>query len=77
MTETTMTLEDLERTVLLGQRALVQRNRMLVDLADSGHSGASLYHRLNAVRADEGARPLTRDAIHVAIRRGRDARVSQ
>jgi len=74
MTTQTTELEDLERAIIIGQRALIRRNEMLVDLADAGHSGASLYHRINAVRAEEGANPLTRDAIHVAIRRGRDAR---
>lgn len=68
------TLEDLERAVVIGQRALAARNRRLVELADEGHTSASLYHRLNAVRAEEGAEPLSRDAIHVAIRRGRDKR---
>ncbi len=70
----TSNLEDLERCVLIGQRALLARNRLLVELADEGHTSASLYHRLNAVRAEEGAEPLSRDAIHVAIRRGRDKR---
>ena len=69
---TETTLEDLETKVIEGQKALADRNRLLVDLANSGHSSASLYHRLNAVRKDLGARPLSRDAIHVAIRRGRD-----
>lgn len=65
-----MNLEDLERCVVIGQRALADRNRMLVELHGDGHSAASLYHRLNRVRAEEGAQPLTRDAIFVAIRRG-------
>ena len=70
-------LEDLERAVILGQRALIARNQMLVELADQGHTGASLYHRLNRVRSDEGAQPLTRDAIFIAIRRGRENRARQ
>ena len=64
-------LEDLERAVILGQRALTERNRLLVQLADEGHTGVSLYNCINAVRVDEGAQPLTPDAIHAAIRRGR------
>lgn len=67
-------LEDLERAVVIGQRALADRNRLLVELADQGQSAASLYHRLNAVRVEEGAQPLSRDAIFVAIRRGRENR---
>jgi hypothetical protein len=74
ITQTTSRLEDLERAVVLGQKALIERNRMVVELADAGHSGASIYHRLNAVRAEEGAQPLTPDAVYVTIRRGRDAR---
>jgi len=68
----TITLEDLERAVIHGQRALAERNRLLVELADAGHTHASLFHRLNRVRVEEGAKPLSRDAIQVAVRRGRD-----
>lgn len=74
MNTQTTSLEDLERAVVIGQRALADRNRLLVELADQGQTAASLYHRLNAVRAEEGAQPLTRDAIFVAIRRGRENR---
>lgn len=74
MTTQDQTLEDLETRVITGQRALSERNRLLVELADAGHTSASLYHRINAIRKEHGAQPLTRDAIHVAIRRGRESR---
>jgi hypothetical protein len=77
MSNQTETLEDLERAVVIGQRALTQRNKMLVELANEGHSSASLYHRLNAVRLEEGAQALSRDAIHIAIRRGRKDTTTQ
>jgi hypothetical protein len=68
---TTDSLEDLERAVVIGQRAITERNRLLLELSNAGHSNASLYHRLNAIRAEEGAKPLSRDAIDKAIGRGR------
>jgi len=64
-------LEDLEEAIVLGQRALAERNRLLVALADAGHTSASLFHRINDRRSEIGAPLLSRDAIEAAIRRGR------
>jgi hypothetical protein len=64
-------LEDLEEAIVLGQRALAERNRLLVALADAGHTSASLFHRINDRRTEIGAPLLSRDAIEAAIRRGR------
>lgn len=77
MTTDLTTLDDLERAIIIGQRALITRNRLLVELANSGHTGASLCQRLNAVRAEEQASPLTPDAVYIAIRRNRDAVLSK
>lgn len=64
-------LEDLEEAIVAGQRALAERNRLLVALADAGHTSASLFHRINDRRTEIGAPLLSRDAIEAAIRRGR------
>jgi hypothetical protein len=62
-------LESLERQIIMGQRALDRRNEMVVQLHGNGWSKASLFHRLNRVREEMGAEPLTRSAIDVTVRR--------
>lgn len=64
-------LEDLEEAIVAGQRALAERNRLLVALSQAGHTSASLFHRINDRRTEIGAPLLSRDAIEAAIRRGR------
>jgi len=62
-------LESLERQIIMGQRALDRRNEMVVDLHSLGWSKASLFHRLNRVRLEMGAEPLSRSAVDVTVRR--------
>lgn len=63
------TLEQLERQVVDGQRALDHRNELMVSMHAGGWTKASLFHRLNRVRHEMGADLLSRSAIDVTIRR--------
>jgi hypothetical protein len=62
-------LESLEREIVRGQRALIERNRLVVELASSGYTQADITRRLNRQRTALSAEPLTPDAIHVIIKR--------
>lgn len=67
-------LESLERQIITGQRALERRNEMVVRLHGNGWTKASLFHRLNRVREEMGADPLTRSAVDITIRRSERGR---
>jgi len=62
-------LEALEREIVRGQRALLERNRLVVELVTSGYTQADITRRLNRQRTALSADPLTPDAIHVIIKR--------
>jgi hypothetical protein len=62
-------LESLEREIVRGQRALIERNRLVVELVASGYTQADVTRRLNRQRAALSADPLTPDAIHVILKR--------
>lgn len=70
--EKVMTLEELEETVVAGERALRERNRLLAELNADGHGKAELCRRLNVVRESLGASTLTRGAVYLNIRRYRE-----
>lgn len=62
-------LESLEREIVRGQRALIERNRLVVELVASGYTQADVTRRLNRQRAALSADPLTPDAIHAILKR--------
>lgn len=62
-------LESLERAIVKGQRALADRNRLIVEMAANGHTQADLTRRLNRVRSRLGAKELTPDALFVILKR--------
>lgn len=62
-------LESLERAIVRGQRALIERNRLVVELALAGYTQADITRRLNRQRTALRADPLTPDAVHVIIKR--------
>jgi primosomal protein N'' len=62
-------LESLEREVVRGQRALLERNRLVVELIAAGYTQADITRRLNRQREALAADPLTPDAIHVILKR--------
>lgn len=71
-------LENLERTVIEGQRALERRNALIADLHARGElSKAKAFHRLNYIRQHLGAEPLTRSAVDVIVRRDRARRTAE
>jgi hypothetical protein len=70
--EKVMTLEELEETVVAGERALRDRNRLLSELNAEGQGKAELCRRLNVVRSALGAQTLTRGAVYLNIRRYRE-----
>lgn len=62
-------LEQLEREVVKGQRALSERNRLVCEMAGKGYTQADITRRLNRQRTVGGAKPLTPDAIAVIVKR--------
>lgn len=62
-------LESLEREIVRGQRAILERNRLVVELVAAGYTQADITRRLNRQRAALNADPLTPDAIHVILKR--------
>ena len=62
-------LESLEREIVRGQRALVERNRLVVELVADGYTQADVTRRLNRQRGALSADLLTPDAIHVILKR--------
>jgi hypothetical protein len=62
-------LEALEREIINGQRALMERNRLVVELVAAGYTQADITRRLNRQRTALSADPLTPDAIHVILKR--------
>lgn len=62
-------LEALEREVIRGQRALIERNRLVVELVAMGFTQADVTRRLNRQRTALSAEPLTPDAIHAILKR--------
>jgi len=72
MNDTLEKLEQLEEAVVLGERALRERNRLLSELNAEGQGKAMLCRRLNAVRESLGAQTLTRGAVYLNIRRYRE-----
>ena len=62
-------LETLERDVVKGEKALKERNRLVVSMFHKGHRQAELTRRLNRQRLIAKADPLTPDAIYMIIKR--------
>jgi hypothetical protein len=62
-------LESLERDIVRGQRALAERNRLVVELVEAGYTQADLTRRLNRQRAALSADLLTPDAVHAILKR--------
>jgi hypothetical protein len=62
-------LESLEREIVRGQRALIERNRLVIELVGRGFTQADLTRRLNRQRAALSADLLTPDAIHAILKR--------
>ena len=62
-------LEELEKRIVIGERAMRRRNELLVQLSEEGHGKTALMRRLNTVREELGEPPMTVGAIYLAIRR--------
>jgi hypothetical protein len=62
-------LEALERDIVRGQRALTERNRLVVEMVELGYTQADVTRRLNRQRDALDADPLTPDAIHALLKR--------
>jgi DNA-binding NarL/FixJ family response regulator len=62
-------LESLERDIVRGQRALTERNRLVVELVAAGYTQADVTRRLNRQRAALSADLLTPDAVHAILKR--------
>lgn len=67
-----VSLEELEESVVFGERAMKARNRLLSELNESGEGKAVLRRRLNAVRQRLDAPQLTLGAVYLNIRRFRE-----
>ena len=65
-------LETLERDVVKGQKALEERNRLVVELERKGYTQADLTRRLNRQRLLAGADPLTPDALFMILKRAKE-----
>jgi ABC-type cobalamin/Fe3+-siderophores transport system ATPase subunit len=62
-------LEELEKQIVIGERAMNSRNKLLVELSEQGEGKTTLLRRLNAVREELDAPPVTLGAVYLAIRR--------
>jgi hypothetical protein len=72
MTETE-TLIALERTINAGTIAMRERNRLIVDMVNNGHRQSDIMRTVNAVRQEMGEPPVTLGAIHIVMRRAKEA----
>lgn len=62
-------LSTLEAIHARGIQALSRRNSLLVELHEDGESLQSLASIINEAREHHGVRPVTRQAVYVAISR--------
>jgi hypothetical protein len=67
-------LFELEKTYVLGQQALKERNQLVCGLVAEGVKQADVFRLLNQSRIEAGGKPLTRDAVFMVIRRGKTAK---
>lgn len=65
-------LAHLQHTIVAGNRAMDERNRLLLTSFDAGSTQASLVEILNEVNRSVGESELTPDAIHRAVKRLRE-----
>jgi hypothetical protein len=64
---------ELEKTYVLGQQALKERNQLVCELVANGAKQADVFRLLNQSRVEAGGTPLTRDAVFMVVRRGKTA----
>ncbi len=64
-------LVDLEAAYVLGQRALKERNQLILDMVDAGVRQADVFRTLNRARVEVGGEPITRDAVFMLVYRNR------
>lgn len=64
-------LRDLEAAYVLGQRALKERNQLILDMVASGVRQADVFRTLNDARVEVGGEPITRDAVFMLVYRNR------
>lgn len=69
----TQTLTDLERQVVAGHLAMAQRNRLIVEMFDTGHRQSDIMRTINSVREEMGEKPVTLGAVHILIRRAKES----
>jgi hypothetical protein len=72
MTDTEQ-LVALERIINAGTIAMRDRNRLIVDMVNSGHRQSDIMRTVNTVRQEMGEPPVTLGAIHIVMRRAKEA----
>jgi len=63
----------LERIINAGTIAMRDRNRLIVDMVNSGHRQSDIMRTVNSVRQEMGEPPVTLGAIHIVMRRAKEA----
>jgi hypothetical protein len=69
-------LQTLQHSIIAGNRAMDERNALLLRMFDTGESQPDLVEVLNEVNREVRAPEITSDAIHRAIKRQRAKGVS-
>ena len=64
-------LRTLQHTIIAGNRAMDERNALLLRMFDAGESQPDLVAVLNEVNREVKAPEITSDAIHRAVKRQR------
>jgi hypothetical protein len=72
MTDTEQ-LVALERIINAGTIAMRERNRLIVDMVNAGHRQSDIMRTVNSVRQEMGEPPVTLGAIHIVMRRAKEA----
>jgi hypothetical protein len=63
----------LERIINAGTIAMRDRNRLIVDMVNAGHRQSDIMRTVNSVRQEMGEPPVTLGAIHIVMRRAKEA----
>jgi hypothetical protein len=67
-------LEELTRTIVVGEQAQRKRVDLMTAMKDEGESMTDMLRRINAVRAEMGESEVTLGSVFLAIKRNKAKR---
>lgn len=67
-------LEELTRTIVVGEQAQRKRVELMTQMKDEGESMTDMLRRINAVRAEMGEPEVTLGSVFLAIKRNKARR---